>query len=231
MSWRIEEANSLTLVRELPDAWAQTCITRPPSIREPEVTLAVLSEVHRVLRQDGTLWLLLHPGEALLDALCEQGWIRQLPPAWATPLMLGCNTPLRLSLLSKDARYFYEDHTPGGHLRPRRFSSLNAGRQVRRTQGCHNGPEQLCRLVKRCVLAGSSLVACGACGAPYRRALPGERGTPGVRRPTCPHNNPDGRCLVLDPFYHPANCAAGTAHCNGRSFLGITSHTETSEDR
>ncbi len=230
MSWRIEEVNALNLMRELPDAWAQTCLTRPPSTQAPEVTLAVLSEVHRVLREDGTLWLLLHPGGALLDALREQSWIPQRPPAWATPLMIGCNTPLRLSLLSKDARYFYEDHTPAGHIRLQRRSCSNAGSQARRTQGCNYGPERLRRLVKRCVLAGSSLVACGACGAPYRRTLPGER-APGGRRPTCPHNNPEGRCLVLDPFYHPANCAARAAHCNGRSFLGITSHTETGEDR
>jgi hypothetical protein len=230
MSWRIEEADSLGLMRELPDAWAQTCLTRPPSTQAPTVTLAVLSEVHRVLREDGTLWLLLHPGEALLDALGEQGWIRQRPPVWATPLMLGCNTPLRLSLLTKDARYFYEDRTPGGHTRPQRPSSLNTGRQARRAEGCNYGPEQLRRLVKRCVTAGSSLVACGACGAPYRRTRPGER-TPGIRRPTCPHNNPGGRCLVLDPFYHPGALTAEVAHCNGRSFLGITNHTETGQGR
>lgn len=230
MSWRIEEADSLTLMRELPDQWAQTCLTRPPSTQAPEVTLAVLSEVHRVLREDGTLWLLLHPGEPLLDALREQGWIRQRPAAWATPLMLGCNTPLRVSLLTKDARYFYEDHTPGGHTRLQRLSRVNAGPQVSRARGCSHGHEQLRRLVKRCVLAGSSFLACGACGAPYRRTLPGERAR-GMRRPTCPHNNPDGRCLVLDPFYHPANSMAEAAHCNGRSFLGISSHTETGEGR
>ncbi len=230
MSWRIEEADSLTLMRELPDAWAQTCLTRPPFTQAPEVTLEVLGEVHRVLREDGTLWLLHHPGEPLLDALHEQGWIRQRPPAWGTPLMLGCNTPLRLSLLSKDARYFYENHTPDRNTRLQRLSHLNAGRQVRRAQGCSDGPGQLRRLVKRCVLAGSSFLACGACGAPYRRTLPGERAT-GMQRPTCQHNNPDGRCLVLDPFYHPATGAAEAAHCNGRSFLGITSHTETGEGR
>lgn len=227
MSWRIEEADALTLMRELPDAWAQTCFTRPPSTQAPEVTLAVLSEVYRVLREDGTLWLLLHPGEALLDALYEQGWIRQRPPAWATPLTLGCNTSQRPSLLTKDARYFYENHR---QTRPQRLSCLNTGRQIRRAQGCNYEREWMRRLVKRCVLEGSSFLACGACGAPYRRTLPGERAS-GMRRSTCSHNNPDGRCLVLDPFYHPATGAAEAAHCNGRSFLGITSHTETGEGR
>ena len=30
MSWRIEHADALTLLRELPDGWAQTCVTSPP---------------------------------------------------------------------------------------------------------------------------------------------------------------------------------------------------------
>jgi DNA modification methylase len=30
MSWRIEQADALTLLRELPDRWAQTCVTSPP---------------------------------------------------------------------------------------------------------------------------------------------------------------------------------------------------------
>jgi DNA modification methylase len=30
MSWRIEEADALNLLRELPDNWAQTCVTSPP---------------------------------------------------------------------------------------------------------------------------------------------------------------------------------------------------------
>ncbi len=29
MSWRIEQADALTLMRELPDRWAQTCVTSP----------------------------------------------------------------------------------------------------------------------------------------------------------------------------------------------------------
>ncbi len=70
------------------------------------------------------------------------------------------------------------------------------------------------------MLAGSSPVACGVCGAPYRRARPGESAQ-GARRATCAHNDKSGRCLVLDPF-----CGSGTtgaaAHRLGRSFLGIT---------
>ena len=230
MSWRIEEADALNLMRELPGQWAQTCLTRPPSTQAPEVTLAVLSEVHRVLREDGTLWLLLYPGEALLGALHEQGWIGQRPPAWATPLMLGCNTPLRLSLLTKDARYFYEDHTPGGHTRPQRLSCLKTGRQVRRAQGCNFGPEQLRRLVKRCVLASSSFLACGACGAPYRRTLPGER-APGMRRPTCPQSTPTGAAWYWTPSTTRPPAPPRQRTATAAAFFGITSHTDTGEGR
>jgi hypothetical protein len=230
MSWRIEHADALSLVRELPDNWAQTCITSPPSTQASEITLAVLAEVHRVLREDGTLWLLRHPGEPLLDALRKQGWILQRPPVWARPLVLGCNAPLRPSLLTRQARYFYNAHAAVPHARPQGHSRPSTSRRARHVQRCGLARGQDPRLVWRCVLAGSSPVACGACGAPYRRARPGES-TSGVRRPTCPHNNPEGRCLVLDPFYKPGAPAAEAAHRNGRSFLGIACHTGTGAGR
>jgi hypothetical protein len=63
MSWRIEQADALTLLRELPDRWAQTCVTRPPRAGDPDRTLAILAEVRRVLRDDGTLWVLLAPDQ------------------------------------------------------------------------------------------------------------------------------------------------------------------------
>ncbi len=230
MSWRIEEADALTLLRELPDQWAQTCLTSPPSTQAPAITLAVLAEVRRVCREDGTLWLLHRPGEPLLDALREQGWILQRPPAWARPLVLGCNAALRVSLLSKKRRYFYNAHTAAAHTRPQRRSCPSTSRRARHVQRCALAREQDPQLVWRCVLAGSSPLACGACGAPYRRARPGES-APGIRRPTCTHNNPDGRCLVLDPFYEPGTPTAEAAHRNGRSFLGIACHAGTGESR
>jgi len=71
MSWRVENAAPITLLRDLPDGWAQTCVTAPPGWRSREGFLgheptpasytlhlvAVLREVRRVLRDDGTLWL------------------------------------------------------------------------------------------------------------------------------------------------------------------------------
>ncbi len=36
MSWRIEHADPLAILRELPDTWAQTCVTSPPRARAIE---------------------------------------------------------------------------------------------------------------------------------------------------------------------------------------------------
>ena len=84
MSWRIEEADALVLLRELPDRWAQTCVARPPRGGDPERTLAILDEVRRVLRDDGTLWVLLQREQLLLAAeLREEGWTQQAAPEWA----------------------------------------------------------------------------------------------------------------------------------------------------
>ncbi len=224
MSRRIENTDPLALLGELPDEWAQTCITSPPSTQALEVTLAIFAEVHRVLREDGTLWLLHRPGERLPDALQDQGWIRQRPPAWARPLMLGHDAP-RVSLLSKGRRYFY--NAVAGLQRRSCPSTTCQAQCVERCAVAHEHDPQL---LMRCVLAGSSPVACGVCGAPYRRPRPGE-GATGIRRPTCPHNNPEGRCLVLDPFYRLGAATAEAAYRTGRSFLGITGHTGTGEGR
>jgi DNA modification methylase len=112
-------------------------------------------------------------------------------------------------------------------------------------------------LVEPCLLAGSSPVACRACGAPWRRIvdarrlLDGEREIKGswtqadklssgralqatgfghwrveVQRQTvgweasCEHDEPGGRCTVLDPFAGAAT-AGLVAQRHGRDFLGI----------
>jgi DNA modification methylase len=89
-------------------------------------------------------------------------------------------------------------------------------------------------LAERCLLAGTSPIACGACGAPWRRIVertamvvresptrqaqkdasvgankntsvsgtmisPPTSSTKGFE-PTCGHDDPTGRCLVMDPF-------------------------------
>jgi hypothetical protein len=224
MSWRIEQADALALLRELPDGWAQTCVTRPLRTGESDRTLAILAEVRRVLRDDGTLWVFLQPDELPLTAeLHAAGWTQQPSPTWAAPLIGERPPAIRLFLFTKERRYFYDASMIGARSRPPSPFCVSASRQVRRAQSCLPAREHEHRLqlVKQCVLAGSSLLACGECGAPYRRTRPGENAR-GIRRPTCPHNNPDGRCLVLDPFYDPAGIAtAEAALCSGRSFLAI----------
>lgn len=232
MSWRIEQAVALDLLRELPDGWAQTCVARPPRTGDPDRTLAILAEARRVLRDDGTLWVLLTPDELSLAAdLSDDEWTKQPSPDWAT--CRGRIGGERLFLFTKGRHYFYDAHTIAAHNESLRSHCASAGRPVRRVHACcHTGEhERRLRLVKRCILAGSSLLACGECGAPYRRALPGEH-TVGLRHPTCPHNNPGGCCLVLDPFYDRAGIpTADAALCTGRSFLGITEPSSTDERR
>jgi hypothetical protein len=224
MSWRIEQADAVTLLRELPDRWAQTCVTGPPRAGDSDRTLAILAEVRRVLRDDGTLWVLLAPDQLPLAAeLRGEGWTQRSSPTWAA-CFTGERAPaVRPFLFTKERRYFYDARTIGARARPAGPLCVSASRQVRRAQVCLPAREHERRLllVKRCILAGSSLLACGECGAPYRRTRPGES-APGIRRPTCPHNNPGGCCLVLDPFYNPADIpTAEAALCAGRSFLGV----------
>jgi len=227
MSWRIEQTDALNLLRELPNGWAQTCIARPPRAGDPDRTLAILTEARRVLRDDGTLWVLLASNQLpLANELREDGWIQQPRPAWAR-----CRAA-RLYLFTKQPGYFYADTiaTRRGSLRP---LCASASLQARRAQNCLPAREHEHRLqlIKQCILAGSSLLACGECGAPYRRAHPGESAIR-LRRPTCPHNNPGGCCLVLDPFYDRAGIPTAEAALHtGRSFLGITEPAAEGERR
>jgi DNA modification methylase len=76
MSFRIEHATPLAVLRELPAALVQTCVTSPPQWERdgtgshylaraptPELyvqrTVQVMREVNRVLRVDGTAWVKL----------------------------------------------------------------------------------------------------------------------------------------------------------------------------
>jgi hypothetical protein len=230
VSWRIERADALALLRELPDGWAQTCVTRPPRAGDPDRTLAILAEARRVLRDDGTLWIFLHPDDLpLAGELHAEGWRRQSSRAWARQR----DTATRPFLFTKGERYFYDARTIGARSGSPSWLCVGASRQARRAQTClpAREHERGLQLVKRCILAGSSLLACRECGAPYRRTRPGESAL-GLRRPTCPHNNPCGCCLVLDPFYEPAGIpTAEAALCTGRSFLGITDPAGTGENR
>jgi hypothetical protein len=223
MTYRVEHADALTLLRELPDGWAQTCITRPPRDETSSRVLAILTEVKRVLRDDSTMWVFASSAEQqLLADLQTQGFRQQSTPSWAAQLTAsGRGLAGDLFLFSKQARYFYDAHAIDRRQRPSVSSCHLAWERSRHFQRCAVAfaHERDLRLIRQCILAGSSRVACGQCGAPYRRARSNESG---ARQPTCQHNSPDGRCLVLDPFCTPSPPSAEAALRTGRSFLGIT---------
>jgi hypothetical protein len=235
MSWRIEEADALVLLRELPDGWAQTCVARPPRGGDSERTLAILDEVRRVLRDDGTLWVLLQREQLPLAVeLREEGWTQQTAPRWAERATRDAHgATARLFLFTTRPRFFLDADTLPARDRSSSALCIGASRQARRLQTCipAREHERGLALIKRCILAGSSLLACRTCGAPYQRTRPGESAL-AIRRPTCAHNNPGGCCLVLDPFYDRAGIPTAEAALHtGRSFLGITSPADTSEGR
>jgi hypothetical protein len=216
---RIEHTDPLRLLRELPDGLAQMSISRLPDEHDPIHLLSVLSHAHRVLRTDGTLWLLAHHHEqTVIRGVLELGF-RPLPsPTWGGALS---GMQLRLVLFAKSDCCFIEERlfVPHG---PRPGTAARTGRRRTnaRARACVHDRTEHQRLFKRCVLAGSAFIACGVCGAPYRRACPGERRA-ALRRSTCTHENPAGRCLVLDPFYDAHSGTSELAVAVGRSFLGI----------
>jgi hypothetical protein len=213
----VEPGRAVEVMRSLPAGWAQTCLVSPPARAPRRIVLAVLGEAHRVVRGDGTVWLLQGP-QPLAGELFEQGWEAH-PVAWAARLTRG---RVQLTVLTKEPRYFYDTTAAGDPQRLR----LLAGQDHRAAAdgACPwvVAHERLLRLSKLCVLAGSSPLACGVCGAPWRRSYPSETG---ARQPTCAHQDPRGRSLVLDPFCrHPE--IGRVADRYGRGFLGIADPRE-----
>jgi hypothetical protein len=210
MSWRIEHTDTLTVLRELPDRWAQTCIAFPPCGLDSDRTLAVLAQVYRVLREDGILWL-FQPNDVLYLDLHATGWIEQQPPCWATALTLRSAWVPPLALLTKRDSYFHN----ASSFAPQHQQTSRPRRPGWPTPRVVQGHDVIRGLAGRCVLTSTTRVACASCGTPYRRPAPGGQ------RSTCSHHNPAGRCLVLDPFYRPAHGTLEAAHQHGRNFLGI----------
>lgn len=101
MSFRIEQADPLALMQELPDEWAQTCVTSPRGDAPVPYLLAVLDQVHRVLRPDGTIWLALTRGgnaHELKRALRDTRWLQPLP---------ATGTPRHMLLLAKQSAFLF----------------------------------------------------------------------------------------------------------------------------
>ncbi len=227
MSWRIEESDALTLLRELPAGWAQCCVTTPPQDIPVPRLLAVLGEVHRVLRPDGTLWLALTPGgnsPQVSEGLRETAWLRP-----ATPVLHRGRIPKGVLLLTKQPDYFFN---PRAVPAPDRCSMPARPPRAGRACGlCHSPRRAFCvpagqgsgllprEAIEWCILTSTVRRACGVCGAPWRR-VPKSACSEERWRRGCVHLNGRGRALVLDPF-----CGSGStglvAQRHGRDFLGI----------
>jgi hypothetical protein len=211
-SSRVKTGPAARLLGELPAGRVQAIVTSPTRHELDRAPETLLPQLHRVLRADGTLWLLTAE-KHLPDALVQRGWIPR-DVDWATPLRVDPAGRARLYLLVKQPAFFYNARTAGLFLARRTRAALT--RRTNRWRGCSWSPEHRRELMRLCILAGSSRVACGVCSAPYTR-------TPqGARRPMCAHDVPGGRCLILDPFCHPGAGAHEIAARLGRSFLGIT---------
>jgi hypothetical protein len=218
MSFRIEHADPLALLGELPDSWAQTCFTNPPRDLPVPYLLAVLDEVYRVLRPDGTLWLALTRGgntQEIWRAVQDTPWLRPLP---------ATTTPRRMLLLAKQPEFLFKPKRPAPSI-------VTQPTVQQPGRGCH-----ACRVPRRawcvpspaaagvparevidwCLSASTVPCACEVCGAPCRPlALCGERW-----RSACAHKGGRGRCLVIDPFCATAEVGI-VAVRRGRHYLGI----------
>ena len=170
MSWRIEEADALVLLRELPDGWAQTCVARPPRAGDPERTLAILDEVRRVLRDDGTLWVLLQREQLPLAAeLREEGWTQQPAPEWAERATRDAHgAAARLFLFTKQHRYFFDAHTLAARDRSSSALCVSMSRQARRVQTCIPAREHERGLAAHQALHPGRLFAAGVLGRAAR---------------------------------------------------------------
>jgi hypothetical protein len=226
MSWRIEDPDALTVLRELPSGWAQSCVTRPPRDVPVATLLAVLAETRRVLRSDGTLWLALSAGGTSSQAL---SYLRET--AWLSPGRRAvARAPRGVLLFTKHPEYLFHPRPALRSLAERRFTQ-RAGARGRGCESCRSPRRAFCvsapgiggfprrEVIEWCVLSSTITRACGICGAPWQPV-----GTAAGRwkRPgrACVHLNWRGRSLVIDPFCESATAAA-VAQLHGRDFLGI----------
>lgn len=226
MSFRIEQADPLALLRELPDEWAQTCVTSPRRDAPVPYLLAVLDEVHRVLRTDGTVWLVLARGgnaHDLLWALRDTRWVRPLPAS---------ATPRHVLLLTKQPAFLFRPQRPvTGVLTPQSSACPRypvAQRPGHSCRGCPMPRRACCvpspgageipprEVIEWCILAGTVPCACEVCGAPSQQSVRCRERW----RSTCTHKGGRGRCLVIDPFCTTGNTGIVAVRW-GREYLGI----------
>lgn len=240
MSWRIEDANPLTLLTELSDGWAQTCFLRPPRDLPAPCLLAILEHVRRVLRDDGTLWLSFPGRGNCPHELCrveQAGWLhaeRSELGQRHRGSVIGRGV---LTLFSKQREFHFDArpsslssvfprHDENCPTRPRN-RRLAARRQERRAWCVPAGGSDpsLAKVLEQCLRSSTSPRACGVCGAPWQR-LPALNDGSECWRPRCSHVNDRGRCVVLDPFCAAAEIGVLAVRA-GRGYLGVEPNLDT----
>ena len=226
MSWRIEDSDALTVLRELPSGWAQSCVTRPPRDGRS--------------RRCSPYWRRLVASCAATARYGSRsrpaGPHRRRSAIYKTRLgsMLGAASPsvcpvaFCFSPSSPSTSFTRGQHSgawpSGGSLRElgHRVEAASVVRSPRRAfcvaaPGIGGSPRR--EVIEWCVLASTVTRACGVCGAPWQPvgsvASRWERS-----RRVCVHTNGRGRSLVIDPFCESATAALVT-QLRGRDFLGI----------
>lgn len=244
MSWRIEQSDALTLLRELPDKWAQTCVTSPRRDLHVPYLLAVLDEIHRVLRKDGTLWLALTRGgnsPRLVRSLEETGWLRPPCPSTLPGGHLLGRSPAQLLMFTKQPGFFFNPFRAPAASRPSQMGLCSrhptAPRPGRAYGHCPSLRRAWCVLspsaagvlprevIEWCILTSTVPRACGVCGTPWQQ-IPRGRRRDERWRAICAHINDRGRSLVLDPFCGPGSTGIVAQH-RGRDFLGVEPNRAT----
>jgi hypothetical protein len=202
---RIETGSPEQVLPELPPGLVHTCITVPP---EDELdAVKVLYDVRRVLREDGTVWLLQKRSEHFIpDLLAALGWHEHPTPGPILRLARDCSREVLLLTKTSQPRIVL----PARPRARQRACDPRPTRKRERGSGCARVARL--ELIRACLQAASTATVCLACGAPPDHA----------GRLRCGHSRAEGRPLVLDPFYRPSSLIAQVALAYGRSFLGIT---------
>lgn len=156
---------------------------------------AVFSEVHRVLRDDGTVWLNL--GDTYLDgnlvgipwrtalALQDNGWILRQDIIWHKPSPMPESVKNRCTkaheyifLLTKSMRYYYDAEAIKEEAKSEKvieFTHSNKRSVWTVSSQGYDGAHYAVfppKLIEPCILAGTSARGCCTqCGAPWDRIV------------------------------------------------------------
>lgn len=228
MSWRIEHANPFAVVQELPDELVQTCMLRVPRDLPEPCLWTLLRELHRIVRDDGTLWIASYGSPAAIaNAARETGWlVPDDDPRAGRRYRCGAEGS-RLTLCAKRPDFHFNPRAPLLASVVRRQQHSRAGRRPR--LGIGHERRAWCvppsdrglppNVIEWCIQTSTSPRACSVCGAAWKR-FPGAT-TPERRWwSACEHGNDRGRCLVLDPLCGLADVGVVAVRL-GRGFLGV----------